>query len=116
MKHTLYTKDLREWVAIEEPIIRMDEQGGYITEWHMRHSCWACIEPVMPSLHDEAWHVGQHITSCRYRVWMRGDFPVTPKMRLAWGQGEVQQYLSLLSAPVFLQQRAFQTFMTQVQT
>lgn len=111
MKELIRTTDLRDWIILEEPIPRPDEQGGYITEWQMRHACWARIDPVMPSLHDEAWHVGQHITSCRYRVWIRGDFPVTPKMRMVWGG----QYLTLLSAPVFVQRRMFQTFMTQVQ-
>lgn len=112
MKEIIRTTDLRDWITIQEPITQVDEQGGHTNVWRPVHACWARIEPVMPSLHDEAWHVGQRITSCRYRVWIRGDFPVTPQMRVAWGG----QYLTLLSAPVFLQRRAFQTFMTQLQS
>ncbi len=110
MKDLLRTKDLQERILLQEPVIRPDEQGGYTTHWMPCHACWARIDPVMPSLHDEAWHVGQHITACRYRVWIRGDFTVTPNMRIAWGG----QNLTLLSAPVFLQKREFQTFMTQL--
>lgn len=110
MKDIIRTKDLQDWITLQEPVVHTDEQGGHTSVWRSVHGCWARIEPVMPSLHDEAWHVGQHITACRYRIWIRGDFPVTPKMRVDWAG----QHLTLLSAPVFLQRKAFQTFMTQL--
>ena len=110
MKNLITAQDLQDWITIEEPVSVADGQGGHTRGWRPVHACWARVEPVMPSLHDEAWHVGQHITACRYRIWMRGDFPVRSTMRVLWGG----QQLELLSAPVFLRRKAFQTFMTQL--